>query len=109
MRRVVETSSSDEAQKKFGNAKAISSDQFFGEKPMDYETKANLNRFQGSSSISSAEFFGNGRETVPQNSSLSAYDIEDMKESVRQGVTKVAGKLGSIANGFMTSIQVSNL
>lgn len=53
--------SSDAAQKKFGNAKAISSDQFFTDRETDYETKANLNRFQGSSSISSAEFFGNGR------------------------------------------------
>lgn len=62
-RHVVETSNSDEAQKKFGNAKAISSDQFFGDKGMDYETKTNLSRFEGSSSISSAEFFGNGRGT----------------------------------------------
>lgn len=53
--------STDVAQKKFGNAKAISSDQFFNDREADYETKANLNRFQGSSSISSAEFFGNGK------------------------------------------------
>lgn len=33
-------------------------------------------------------------------------DLEDMKESVRQGVTKVAGKLSSLANGVMSSIQV---
>lgn len=54
------SSSSETAQKKFGNAKAISSDQFFNDGATDYETKANLNRFQGSSSISSADFFGNG-------------------------------------------------
>lgn len=52
---------SDIAQKKFANAKAISSDQFFDSRGDDYETKANLNRFQGSSSISSSEFFGNGK------------------------------------------------
>ncbi|CAH1989696.1 unnamed protein product [Acanthoscelides obtectus] len=98
------STSSDEARKKFGNAKAISSDQYFGDKGDDYETKANLSRFQGSSSISSAEFFGNDREVQP-TSSLSNYDIEDVKESVRQGVTKVAGKLGSLANGLMSSIQ----
>ena len=55
--------STDVAQKKFGNAKAISSEQFFNDRETDYETKANLNRFQGSSSISSAEFFGNGQGT----------------------------------------------
>lgn len=54
-------SSSDAAQKKFGNAKAISSEQFFNDRGNDFETQANLSRFQGSSSISSSEFFGNGR------------------------------------------------
>lgn len=54
-------SSDDMAQKKFGSAKAISSDQFFDNQNADYETIANLNRFQGSSSISSSDFFGNGR------------------------------------------------
>ena len=54
--------SSDIAQKKFGGAKAISSDQFFNDdQSSNYETQANLVRFQGSSSISSSEFFGNGR------------------------------------------------
>lgn len=47
-------------------------------------------------------------DPMPQNNTYSSYDIEDMKESVRQGVTKVAGKIGSLANGLMSSIQVSN-
>ncbi|XP_018573714.1 ADP-ribosylation factor GTPase-activating protein 3 isoform X2 [Anoplophora glabripennis] len=103
VRRPVTASNADEAQKKFGNAKAISSDKFFDEKGSDYEMKANLSRFQGSSSISSADLFGTGKSDAPNN--LSTYDIEDVKESVRQGVTKVAGKLGSLANGLMSSIQ----
>lgn len=32
-------------------------------------------------------------------------DLDDVKESVRQGVTKVAGRLSSIASGVMTSLQ----
>lgn len=48
-------------------------------------------------------------EAVQPNNTLSSYDIEDMKESVRQGVTKVAGKIGSLANGFMSSIQVGDV
>lgn len=69
-------SSSETAQKKFGNAKAISSDQFFSDNGTDYETKANLNRFQGSSSISSAEFFGNGngnKNSITTKNSLLTY------------------------------------
>lgn len=33
-------------------------------------------------------------------------DLDDVKESVKQGVTKVAGKLSSLANGMMSSFQV---
>lgn len=51
----------DEAQKKFGAAKAISSDQFFGgDGSTSFEQKANLTRFQDSNSISSADYFGDG-------------------------------------------------
>ncbi|KAF7278165.1 ADP-ribosylation factor GTPase activating protein 3 [Rhynchophorus ferrugineus] len=96
--------STDEAQRKFGNAKAISSAQFFGGNEADAESKATLNRFQGSNSISSAEFFGRNEETN-RGAHLPAYDLEDVKESVRQGVTRVAGKIGSLANGLMSSIQ----
>lgn len=49
---------------------------------------------------------------MPRNnygSNLQQYDLDDVKESVRQGVTKVAGKIGSLANGFMSSLQVMNL
>ncbi|XP_049765238.1 ADP-ribosylation factor GTPase-activating protein 2 isoform X2 [Schistocerca cancellata] len=103
-------STGDEAQKKFGSAKAISSDQFFGDShDNNWERKVNLSRFEGSSSISSADFFGNGNAASSRPSSFAAQlqtpDLEDVKESVRQGVTKVAGKLSSIANGVMSSIQ----
>lgn len=48
----------DEAQKKFGGAKAISSDQFFCNEASSFERSANLAKFQGSNSISSADYFG---------------------------------------------------
>ncbi|XP_055376749.1 ADP-ribosylation factor GTPase-activating protein 3 [Condylostylus longicornis] len=99
-----------EAQSKFGNAKGISSDQFFGN-DNNNEVSASLSRFQGSTSISSADLFNDGKS----NNSVSKLhsfdprnnfnDLDDVKESVRQGVTKVAGRLSSIASDVMSSIQ----
>ncbi|KAH9505624.1 ADP-ribosylation factor GTPase-activating protein 2 [Bulinus truncatus] len=100
--------SSDTAQKKFGAAKAISSDQFFGNKDNDFETRQNLSRLEGQTSISSDDFFGgsgsSGSSSRRQYSSATP-DLQDIKDGVRQGVTKVAGKLSSLANGVMSSLQ----
>lgn len=97
----------DEAQKKFGNVKAISSDMYFGRQDQaDYETRARLERLSGSSSISSADLFDDQRKQPSGNYNLSnvlpnAPDITQFK----QGVRSVAGKLSVLANGVMTSIQ----
>uniref|UniRef100_A0A0A9WLG0 ADP-ribosylation factor GTPase-activating protein 3 n=1 Tax=Lygus hesperus TaxID=30085 RepID=A0A0A9WLG0_LYGHE len=102
---------STEAQKKFGGAKSISSDQFFSDSADSaWERNTNLSRFEGSTSISSADYFGRnegGNRPGNQNllNNIQAPDLEDVKESVRQGVTRVAGRLSSIANGVMSSIQ----
>jgi len=100
---------SADAVNKFGNAKSISSDMFFGGESSS-ERDANLTRFQGSNSISSDMYFN--RETsgssVRSSSSyqnFQAPDMDDVKESVRQGVTKVAGRLSGMASGVMNSIQ----
>ncbi|XP_315621.5 ADP-ribosylation factor GTPase-activating protein 3 isoform X1 [Anopheles gambiae] len=112
--------SSDVAQKKFGSAKGISSDQFFGDEQSSYERSANLSKFQGSTSISSADYFGHGSSSMGSGGSRSGGggggprgpalqyngpDLEDVRESVRQGVTKVAGRLSSLASDVMNSIQ----
>ncbi|ODN06516.1 ADP-ribosylation factor GTPase-activating protein 2 [Orchesella cincta] len=102
-----------EAQKKFGNAKAISSDQMFGDsRDNDYERRSNLSRFEGKSSISSSEYFGTGdprgagaTDSGTTLQALQSVDLDDVKESFRQGVTKVAGRLGTLANGMMSSFQ----
>ncbi|XP_072748311.1 ADP-ribosylation factor GTPase-activating protein 3 isoform X1 [Anoplolepis gracilipes] len=106
-----------EAQKKFGSAKAISSDQYFQDSTSDnvWERKNNLRRFEGSSSISSADYFGTESSTpTSPTSSLSmrltagragVVDLDDVRESVRQGVNKVAGRLSSLANAAVSSIQ----
>uniref|UniRef100_A0A182Y170 Uncharacterized protein n=1 Tax=Anopheles stephensi TaxID=30069 RepID=A0A182Y170_ANOST len=111
---------SDVAQKKFGSAKGISSDQFFGDEQSSYERSANLSKFQGSTSISSADYFGHGSSSSMGSSGggggrpggsrgpalqYNGPDLEDVRESVRQGVTKVAGRLSSLASDVMNSIQ----
>ncbi|XP_060831544.1 ADP-ribosylation factor GTPase-activating protein 2 isoform X3 [Bombus pascuorum] len=112
----VKTMVEGEAQKKFGSAKAISSDQYFQDNKDDdsWERKNNLRRFEGSSSISSADYFGTGSSTVTSpTSSLSirlsggrtGVDLDDVRESVRQGVNKVAGRLSSLANAAVSSLQ----
>ncbi|XP_063384849.1 ADP-ribosylation factor GTPase-activating protein 2 [Cydia fagiglandana] len=95
----------DSAVKKFGAAKAISSQQFFGEQDNRFERDANLSRFQGSSSISSAEYFGRPERTPQPSFAVSAPQLDEVRESVRAGVTRVAGRLSSLANGVVSSIQ----
>jgi len=101
----------EEAVKKFGNAKSISSDAYFGG-DKDSETRdANLSRFQGSASISSDMYFNRDAPSgggVPRSASsytVAAPDMEDVKESVRQGVSKLGGRLSGMASGVMSSIQ----
>uniref|UniRef100_A0A8D0FTC2 ADP ribosylation factor GTPase activating protein 3 n=1 Tax=Strix occidentalis caurina TaxID=311401 RepID=A0A8D0FTC2_STROC len=97
----------DEAQKKFGNVKAISSDMYFGRQDhADYEARARLERLSGSSSISSADLFEDQKKQPTGSYNItnvlpSAPDIAQFK----QGVKSVAGKLSVLANGVMTSIQ----
>merc|ERR1719154_1072740 len=108
---VVSSGPSSDAVNKFGNAKSISSDMFFGGES-NSERDANLSRFQGSNSISSDMYFnressnnGGMRQSQSYYSNLQTPDMDDVKESVRQGVTKVAGRLSGMASGVMSSIQ----
>ncbi|NXN22716.1 ARFG3 protein, partial [Nycticryphes semicollaris] len=98
----------DEAQKQFGNVKAISSDMYFGRQDhADYEARARLERLSGSSCISSADLFEDQKKQPTGSYNISnvlpsAPDIAQFK----QGVKSVAGKLSVLANGVVTSIQV---
>ncbi|CAG4987307.1 unnamed protein product [Colias eurytheme] len=95
----------DSAVKKFGSAKSISSAQFFGDQDSTAGGESAMSRFEGSSSISSAEMFGNTRAQRPPGFTVSAPDLDEVRESVRLGVTRVAGRLSSLANGVVSSIQ----
>jgi len=106
--------SSDEAVRKFKNAKAISSDQFFGNgNDMDSEARANLTKFEGQSAIGSAELFGGkgGASVAGGSSYYSSYadhvpELADIKDSVKGAASKVAGKLSNI--GSSVSSYLSN-
>ncbi|KAK6487931.1 ADP-ribosylation factor GTPase-activating protein 3-like isoform X1 [Huso huso] len=95
----------DDAQKKFGDAKAISSDMYFGkQESAEYEAKTRLEKFSGNSSISSADLFDEQKKqtgTYGINVLPTAPDMSQFK----QGVKSVAGRLSVMANGVITSIQ----
>uniref|UniRef100_A0A7N9ASD8 ADP-ribosylation factor GTPase-activating protein 2 n=1 Tax=Mastacembelus armatus TaxID=205130 RepID=A0A7N9ASD8_9TELE len=101
-------SESNEARQKFANAKAISSDMFFGrESSAEYDAKTRLESMSGSTSISSADLFGEDSDHKGEGSSgfdsvlPSGPDIAQFK----QGVKTVAGKMAVLANGVMNTIQ----
>ncbi|KAI8033197.1 hypothetical protein M5D96_014055 [Drosophila gunungcola] len=103
------------AQQKFGNSKGFGSDQYFASEQSAADVSASLNRFQGSRAISSSDYFGDGTPggsagnragySSSVNFSAPDLDVESVKESVRQGVHKVAGRLSNLANDVMTSWQ----
>jgi len=102
-------SANGEATKRFANAKSISSDQYFGTNRMSESemSQSKLTKFQGSTSISSEDYFGDGKTN--KNSSYSAAsltpDLSVIKHDLKEGVTKVAGKLSNMASNVMSSLQ----
>uniref|UniRef100_A0A3Q3VMQ9 Uncharacterized protein n=1 Tax=Mola mola TaxID=94237 RepID=A0A3Q3VMQ9_MOLML len=100
-------SDTGEARIKFGDAKAISSDMYFGKQDMsEYEAKTQLERFAGSTSISSADLFDEPKKQTGSSYRLtnvlpSAPDMSQLK----LGVRSVAGKLSVMASGVVSSIQ----
>merc|ERR1719273_685034 len=100
----------EDAVKKFGGAKAISSDMYFGNQDSRNEGNS-ASRFAGQSSISSAQYFDRPDElTYAQKygqygPGITTPDMDDVKESVKQGVSKVAGRLSGMASGVMTQLQ----
>lgn len=107
----VQIQESDEARKKFSNAKSISSAQYFGDQNRaESDSQVSLQKFSGSASISSADLFGDEDNS---NLDLSASDLinrlsfqaqQDMS-SLKNIAGETGKKLSSIASTFMNDFQ----
>lgn len=76
-----------------------------------FEQRTTLTRFENSNSISSDDYFN--RQDERPRASASSYassamgnaNLYDIKEGVKDGVSKVAGKLSNYATDVMSSLQ----
>ncbi|KAI7850311.1 hypothetical protein BDC45DRAFT_518530 [Circinella umbellata] len=103
-----EESSSQSAREKFGNAKAISSDQYFGRNDYDpaisAEQQGRLNQFQSARAISSDQYFGredelgsSGNGGIPQSPTEDWGDIQDQAVNMaRKFVAQTSADLDAV-------------
>ncbi|GAV58029.1 ArfGap domain-containing protein [Cephalotus follicularis] len=108
----VQIQETDEARKKFSNAKSISSAQYFGDQnKAGHDAQVSLQKFSGSTAISSADLFGHSSDDSSLD--LAASDlINRLSFQAQQDISSlknIAGetgkKLTSFASTLITDLQ----
>jgi ADP-ribosylation factor GTPase-activating protein 2/3 len=72
-----------------------------------------MTRFENSTSISSDDYFGNGTSNANRGNNQAGYNLSSyapdmafLKQDLKDGVSRVAGRLSSMASNVMTQFQV---